>query len=87
MEKVKRIRTKEGPNSNTKVGQSSQTRGKVVLILVDVGQGSEHQIQVAVDNGHVQSENEDDGRCEEHLQGANQGALDELMGGNLRIQA
>ena len=87
MKKAKRIRTKEGPNSNTNVGQSSQTGGKVVLILVDVGQSRKNQIQVTVDNSHVQSEQEDDGRGEEYLQGANQGALDKLTGGNLRIQA
>lgn len=58
----------------------------MVLAFEDFGDGREEQVQVTVDDGHEGRHGEDDGREDEHFGGADDGAFEEVGGGEARVE-
>ena len=60
----------EFAGDHAEVGESADTFVEVVLALEDEGVGGEEEVEEAVDEGHVEADEEDDGFAEEDPDGA-----------------
>lgn len=62
-------------------GQEGEADGSLVeavMVLVDEREGRDEEVENAVDDGHVESHEGDDGRHEEELQRADDGVLERV---------
>lgn len=73
-------------DADADVRQADGAAAEAVLPLEDEGEGREEQIQDPVDHRHVQRHEADDGREEEHLGRPDDGADQELLVRDARVE-
>lgn len=79
--------TDEAPDAEAEVRQAHGAGGEAVGALEDVGEGGEEQVQVGVDDGHVEGHDGDDGRVDEHLDGPDDAAPEVVPRGEADVEA
>ena len=67
-------------NAHTKIRETDSARGEVILAFEDKSHGCEEQVQDTVVDGDVQGHQKYDGREEQHLHWARDGAYEDLFG-------
>lgn len=73
--------TEHEASAKAEVSEAGFASVEGVLILKNGCEGCEEEIEVAVDNGHVDSEDENDRGAEKHFRGMDNGGGEQLLGG------
>lgn len=76
----KRNCARQHSNTGREIRQTDGTSAKAVLLREYKGEGAEHEVQHAVDDGDVEGEDEDGEMGEEHSHWADGGVAEALLG-------
>lgn len=78
--------TQQHPDAATDIHEPDGALGETVVVLEHEGEGGEEEVKNRVDEGHVQTHQGADRGEEEEFSRPNDGADEELVGGELLIE-